>query len=87
MKTKLSSFWGLIGCIFLSFGVFSQAKFNILVFSKTVEFRHESVPAGKKSLEIMAKEKGFNVTFTEDAQTFNEKNIMWYFFLILLVIF
>ena len=75
---KLSRILKLIGCILLPFGVFSQAKFNMLVFSKTVEFRHESIPAGKKALELMAKEKGFNVTFTEDVEIFNEKNLKKY---------
>jgi cytochrome c len=65
-------------CILLPFGLFSQGKFNVLVFSKTVEFRHESIPAGKKALALMAKEKNFAVNFTEDAEAFNETNLKKY---------
>lgn len=55
-----------------------NAKVNVLVFSKTASFRHESIAAGKTALEKMAKEKGFGVSFTEDAGQFNERNLKKY---------
>lgn len=51
---------------------------NILVFSKTMEFRHESIEAGKKALSKMAAEKDFEVNFTEDATQFNEESLREY---------
>lgn len=50
-------------------------KRNVLVFSKTAAFRHQSIDAGKKALASMATEKGFGVRFTEDATQFNESNL------------
>ena len=50
-------------------------KNNLLVFSKTAAFRHESIGAGTEAIEKMAQEKGFDVTFTEDAEIFNEKDL------------
>ncbi|MCF0042239.1 ThuA domain-containing protein [Dyadobacter sp. CY399] len=55
-----------------------NAKVNVLVFSKTASFRHESIAAGKTALSKMAKEKGFGVSFTEDAGQFNEPNLKKY---------
>lgn len=55
---------------------FAQApKRNVLVFSKTAAFRHQSIDAGKKALAKMATEKGFEVRFTEDAAQFAESNL------------
>ncbi|MBL7818388.1 MAG: ThuA domain-containing protein [Saprospiraceae bacterium] len=54
------------------------SKINLLVFSKTAAFRHESIGAGKEALAKMAKEKGFTVNFTEDASIFNENEIKKY---------
>ena len=53
-------------------------KPNLLVFSKTASFRHASIDAGKKALAKMATDKGFNVTFTEDAEAFNETDLKKY---------
>jgi cytochrome c len=57
---------------------FSQAAMKVLVFSKTVEFRHESIPAGKKALEALGKAKGFAMNFTEESSSFNDKNLKNY---------
>ena len=54
------------------------AKFNLLVFSKTAAFRHQSIGVGKVALEKMAKDKGFSANFTEDAALFNEKELQKY---------
>lgn len=50
-------------------------KTNVLVFSKTAGFRHESIESGIAALEKMAREKGFEVSFTEDAAQFNTNNL------------
>lgn len=59
--------------------LFAQSpKINLLVFSKTAAFRHQSIEAGKKALAKMAGEKGFGVSFTEDAAQFTEANLKKY---------
>ena len=56
--------------------IFGQTqKINLLVFSKTAAFRHQSIEAGKVAFAKMAKEKGFSVSFTEDAGQFTEPNL------------
>ena len=64
--------------LFFANALFAQSKLNVLVFSKTAAFRHESIGAGKKALAKMAQEKGFGVSFTEDATLFNESNLKKY---------
>jgi cytochrome c len=61
--------------LFFVNSLFAQTKINVLVFSKTAAFRHQSIEAGKTALAKMAKEKGFGVSFTEDAAQFTERNL------------
>ena len=69
----------LLFLIFFTQLSFAQtSKINILVFSKTAAFRHESIAAGKDALIKMAKEKGFSANFTEDAALFNENEMKKY---------
>ncbi|NIJ52475.1 type 1 glutamine amidotransferase [Dyadobacter arcticus] len=66
----------IIGSWLLSYPVFAQiSSTNVLVFSKTASFRHQSIAAGITALTKMSKEKGFNVSFTEDATQFTEGNL------------
>ena len=51
---------------------------NVLVFSKTEQFRHESIPAGQAMLRQLGADKGFNVTVTEDATDFSNGNLAKY---------
>lgn len=51
---------------------------NLLVFSKTAAFRHQSIEAGKKALAQLAREKGAGIRFTEDATEFSEANLKKY---------
>jgi cytochrome c len=55
--------------------IFAQNKINVLVFSKTAAFRHQSIEAGKTAIGKMSKEKGFGASFTEDAAQFSELNL------------
>jgi cytochrome c len=57
---------------------FAQSKLNVLVFSKTAGYRHESIAAGITSLTKLSKEKGFTVSFTEESSLFNEQNLRKY---------
>ncbi|GGB99690.1 ThuA domain-containing protein [Dyadobacter sediminis] len=51
---------------------------RILVFSKTVGFRHSSIPAGRTAILNLGREKGFAVDTTENAAVFTDKNLQKY---------
>jgi len=55
-----------------------NGKINVLAFSKTEEYRHESIETGKSSLTKLALENNFHIDFSEDASVFNEKNLSQY---------
>ena len=68
---------------FLCFIVFASCKTSssekkILVFSKTANFRHSSIPNGKAAIQKLGKENGFDVDTTEDASVFTEDNLKKY---------
>lgn len=44
---------------------------SILAFSKTVGFRHDSIPFARKAILDMATEHNWSVTFTEDGSAIN----------------
>lgn len=48
---------------------------RILVFSKTVGWRHDSIPAGIAAFEKLAKEHQFSVVATEDAALFTDAEL------------
>ena len=50
-------------------------EIDVLVFSATVGFRHESIPAGVRALTELGEEHGFAVTATEDASVFTDQGL------------
>ncbi len=48
---------------------------NVLVFSKTAGFRHDSIPAGIACIEQLGRRHGFEVQATEDATIFNDESL------------
>ncbi len=48
-----------------------QARFRVLVFSKTAGFRHDSIDEGHAAIEQLGEENDFQVDHTEDAAIFN----------------
>ncbi len=48
-------------------------KINVLVFSKTNGFRHQSISNGVKCMWELGKEHHWNVTATEDSTLFNDE--------------
>ncbi|MBY0477482.1 MAG: ThuA domain-containing protein [Chitinophagaceae bacterium] len=56
----------------------SKQKKKILVFSKTVKFRHTSIEKGKAALMLMGKENNFLVDTTENAAYFTAKKLKQY---------
>lgn len=45
---------------------------NVLVFSRTAGFRHDSIPAGLSALTSLAQQQGFGLAGTEDATQFTD---------------
>ena len=53
-------------------------SFDVLVFSKTAGFRHDSIPAGIAAIKKLGRENGFRVDATEDAAAFTDENLAEY---------
>lgn len=54
------------------------ARFNALVFSKTLMFRHPSITNGIAAIKQLGAENGFHVDATEDASAFTPANLARY---------
>jgi type 1 glutamine amidotransferase len=50
----------------------------ILIFSKTAEFRHDSIPAAQAALRQLAAKHGWRADFTEDATLFTYERLAHY---------
>ncbi|MEU5959120.1 ThuA domain-containing protein [Streptomyces sp. NPDC047525] len=59
-------------------GSAKAASYDVLVFSKTAGFRHDSIPAGIEALRGLGQEQGFTVTATEDATVFSPDKLSGY---------
>lgn len=56
-----------------------KAKRSVLVFSKTMGFRHSSIPIGIESMKLMGESTGaYTVTATEDENAFEPDNLKQY---------
>jgi cytochrome c len=53
-------------------------RFNVLVFSKTTGFRHDSIPQGIAAIKALGAEHGFAVDSTEDAARFSDAALARY---------
>lgn len=67
-----------ISLIISSCGNKRPGKPRILVFSKTVTFRHSSIADGKAAIQKLGAENDFLVDTTEDAAYFNEDSLKNY---------
>lgn len=61
--------------IFMVVSSINAQDISVLVFTKTVGFRHESIKSGKEMVKKIAKEKKWEVTFSEDSSIFNAKDL------------
>jgi type 1 glutamine amidotransferase len=62
-----------ISCLLLFMvlsGIAQDQKINVLVFSKTVGYRHNSISSGLKMLSDLAQERKWILTATENAELF-----------------
>ncbi|MDX1736027.1 MAG: ThuA domain-containing protein [Halioglobus sp.] len=46
---------------------------QVLVFSKTLGYRHASIGAGRRALQALARDAGYDLHLTEDAGVFNDE--------------
>ncbi len=53
-------------------------KPKVLVFSKTMGFKHASIPAGIEAIQKLGVENGFEVDTTKNAELFTEENLKKY---------
>lgn len=56
----------------------SKKEPRILVFSKTLGYRHESIEADKAALVKLGSENDFKVDTTENSKIFNEQDLERY---------
>ncbi|MBP2328214.1 type 1 glutamine amidotransferase [Kibdelosporangium banguiense] len=56
----------------------ADTPYDVLVFSKTAGFRHDSIPAGIQMIRELGSANSFTVTATEDANQFNASNLAQY---------
>lgn len=56
----------------------TAASFSVLVFSKTLGFRHDSIPAGITAIQELGAQFGFQVDITEDATRFTDDALAAY---------
>lgn len=66
---KLTSFFLLILFVVFS-GIAQEKKINVLVFSKTVGFRHASISSGLKMMSELAQKRNWILTATENSDFF-----------------
>jgi type 1 glutamine amidotransferase len=68
----------LYSSISTSAGAAYGQQFDVLVFSKTLGFRHSSIPFGITMIQNLASANNFTATFTEDSNTFTAANLAQY---------
>ena len=76
MKTAAKVLLLLIAIVAVAYWYLNRPPLGqILVFSKTDEYRHDSIAAGIEALRELAGEHRFEVIATEDAAVFSEQNL------------
>lgn len=55
--------------------MYSHAQHKVLIFSKTAEFRHESIPKGVATVSEIVKKAGIGVQHTEDVAYFCQDSL------------
>lgn len=56
----------------------NSSEFAVLIFSKTAEYRHRSIPAGISAIEAMGSRHNFRVEASEDATIFTDARLANY---------
>ncbi|MCC6285641.1 MAG: ThuA domain-containing protein [Phycisphaerales bacterium] len=53
----------------------AETTFRVLVFTRTMNFRHDSIQAGVEALSVMGTNQGFSVDWTEDPGRFTPEHL------------
>lgn len=53
----------------------AQRGYRVLVYSRTAGFRHQSIPAGVRSIRKLGRREGFGVDATEDPAAFTSRRL------------
>lgn len=56
----------------------SKQSINLLVFTKTKGFRHDSIPDAKRAVLEICEKEGFSVSFTENSEWFTAERLKQY---------
>lgn len=56
----------------------ASARFDVLVFSKTAGYRHDSIPDGIAAIQALGRQHRFSVDATEDAARFTDRGLARY---------
>ncbi len=78
MKKVLVAMALVMAFIISSCGNKREGQPKILVFSKTMGFKHASIPAGIAAIEKLGSENGFAVDTTKNAELFTDENLKQY---------
>jgi glucose/arabinose dehydrogenase/cytochrome c551/c552/type 1 glutamine amidotransferase len=78
MKKVVVALFLVFGLILASCGNQRDGKPKVLVFSKTMGFKHASIPVGIAAIQKLGKENGFEVDTTKNAELFSEDNLKQY---------
>ncbi|MDH2425292.1 ThuA domain-containing protein [Sphaerisporangium sp. TRM90804] len=77
--TGMGAAIALIACsLFPTPAEAADAPYDVLVFSKTAGFRHDSIPTGIQAIRDLGAANSFTVTATEDANAFTTANLAQY---------
>lgn len=52
-----------------------ESAYDVLVFSETAGFRHDSIDEGIAAIKKLGRENGFSVDATEDSAQFTDENL------------
>ncbi len=70
--TIITFFFLVLACTAQSDKTMFDKPINVLVFTKTVGYRHESISSGLKMLYDQSKKQNWVITATENAELFND---------------
>lgn len=68
----------LLGCLPCAAPAMAAPPDRVLVFTRTVEFRHDAIPVAVATLRTIADQEGMSADHTEDAGAFTAANLARY---------
>lgn len=77
MMARIYSLCTLLCCFFLT-DALAQKNKNVLIFSKTTGFRHQSIEKGVQTVEKLLNDQHIGTFHSEDESIFNAKNLANY---------